>query len=100
MTAQTMFQPMRIASFLLREVVSRAAERVVRAILRLPKLLAGRARIRKMRNAWRHSDEHLLRDLGLSRSDLAWVTDPQARGRKPRAVKGASARFIALINLA
>ena len=79
MTAQTMFQPMRIASLLLREVVSRAAERVVRGILRLPRVLPGRTCIRKKRDAWRHFDEHLLRDLGLSRSDLAWLADPKAR---------------------
>jgi uncharacterized protein YjiS (DUF1127 family) len=82
MTAQTMFRPMRTQSLLLREVVSRAAEAVVRPILRLPKLLRRRTCIRKKLDAWRHFDEHLLRDLGLSRSDLAWLTDPRATARE------------------
>ena len=56
MTTQTKSRPMRAAPLLLRQVITRA-ERVFRAILRLPKSLQERTSIRKKRDAWRRLAE-------------------------------------------
>lgn len=74
MTMQTIACPMRPARQLA-EVVGRVAEFVLCASFRAATRLQERARIRKELEAWRYLDDHLLRDLGLSRSDVVCLTD-------------------------